>query len=95
MSTHKFVTYNEEFKVEAVRLYLEGAKGYKALAEELGVKDCKTLHGLNNNLEQQFWRSISSVRIMNIAEWSLLFAVKDSLMPGCGAALGSRLSVHA
>jgi len=43
MPTRQFVTYSEEFKVEAVRRYLEGDKGYRALAKELGIKDSKTL----------------------------------------------------
>ncbi len=43
MSDQKQVTYSEEFKETAVRLYLGGDKSYKTLTEELGLKDTKTL----------------------------------------------------
>ncbi len=43
MSEDKRVTYSKEFKAEAVQLYLEGGRSYQQLADELGLKDKKTL----------------------------------------------------
>lgn len=43
MSKGKQATYSPAFKEEAVRLYLEGGRSYQRLAEELGLKDKKTL----------------------------------------------------
>lgn len=43
MSERKFITYSQEFKEDAVRQYLQGGKSYRQLAEELGIKDAKTL----------------------------------------------------
>lgn len=35
--------YSKEFKEAAVKIYLEGNKGYQQLTNELGLKDKKTL----------------------------------------------------
>ncbi|MDR1126102.1 MAG: transposase, partial [Deltaproteobacteria bacterium] len=43
MSERKRITYSPAFKVEAVRRYLEGGRGYRQICEELGIKDKKTL----------------------------------------------------
>ena len=43
MSERKWTTYPPAFKEEAVRLYLEGGRSYQQLADELGLKDKKTL----------------------------------------------------
>ena len=37
MPEKKQITYSKEFKEEAVRLYLEGAEGYKKLTKRLGL----------------------------------------------------------
>ena len=68
MGTRKFTTYSEEFKAEAVRLYLEGDKGYRALAKELGIKSSKTLrswvtkHQRGESLAETRGRKIGSQR---------------------------------
>lgn len=43
MSERKFITYPQEFKEDAVRQYEQGNKSYRQLAQELGIKDAKTL----------------------------------------------------
>jgi len=37
MSRNKARNYDKEFKLNAVRLYLESGRGFKKIAEELGV----------------------------------------------------------
>lgn len=39
----KFQVYTDEFKLKAVMEYVNGSKGYKALAEELGIRNCTQL----------------------------------------------------
>lgn len=43
MANGKKTTYLPSFKEEAVRRYLEGGRSYQQLADELGLKDKKTL----------------------------------------------------
>lgn len=38
-----FRTYTEEFKLEAVRAYLEGCSSYKRIAEQLDIRNCSQL----------------------------------------------------
>lgn len=37
MSQRKVRTYDKEFKLNAVKLYLESGRGYKRISEELGI----------------------------------------------------------
>ncbi|MCF6137410.1 transposase [Pseudalkalibacillus berkeleyi] len=39
----RFQTYTNEFKQDAVMKYVNGSKSYKALAEELGIRNCTQL----------------------------------------------------
>jgi transposase len=39
----RFQTYTDEFKQSAVMKYINGSKSYKALAEELGIRNCTQL----------------------------------------------------
>lgn len=43
MNADKRITYPVAFKVEAVRLYLEGHGSYRQLCEQLGIKDKRQL----------------------------------------------------
>ncbi len=52
MSSDKKTTYSQEFKENAVRLYLEGAGGYKKLVAQLGLKDTKTLRSWVKKVQQ-------------------------------------------
>jgi transposase-like protein len=38
-----FQSYTEEFKLEAVRAYLNGSSSYKAVAEQLKIRNCSQL----------------------------------------------------
>jgi len=38
-----FYTYTEEFKLKAVKAYLEGCESYKVVAKREGVRNCKQL----------------------------------------------------
>jgi len=38
-----FHTYTEEFKLKAVRAYLEGSSSYKVVAEREGIRNCSQL----------------------------------------------------
>ncbi|SFC67485.1 Helix-turn-helix domain-containing protein [Bacillus sp. OV322] len=38
-----FNTYSDEFKLKAVMKYVNGSKSYKALAEEMGIRNCSQL----------------------------------------------------
>lgn len=38
-----FQTYTEDFKIVAVREYLEGTNSYKIVAEMLGIRNCTQL----------------------------------------------------
>lgn len=38
-----FRTYTDEFKLEAVRAYLEGCTSYKRIAEQLDIRNCSQL----------------------------------------------------
>jgi transposase len=38
-----FQTYTEEFKLRAVRAYLEGTESYKVVAEREGIRNCTQL----------------------------------------------------
>lgn len=38
-----FQTYSEEFKLKAVRAYVEGSASYKVVAEREGVRNCSQL----------------------------------------------------
>jgi len=38
-----FQTYTEEFKIKAVRSYLEGSSSYKVVAEREGIRNCSQL----------------------------------------------------
>jgi transposase len=38
-----FQTYSEEFKLKAVRAYVEGSASYKVIAEQEGIRNCSQL----------------------------------------------------
>lgn len=38
-----FQDYTEEFKIEAVKTYLEGSESYKVVAERLKIRNCTQL----------------------------------------------------
>lgn len=38
-----FQTYTEEFKLKAVRAYLEGSSSYKVVAQREGIRNCSQL----------------------------------------------------
>ncbi|SEL27134.1 transposase [Paenibacillus sp. OK003] len=38
-----FQTYTEEFKLNAVRSYVEGSSSYKVVAEREGIRNCSQL----------------------------------------------------
>lgn len=38
-----FQTYTEEFKLNAVRAYIEGTASYKVVAERKGIRNCSQL----------------------------------------------------
>ncbi|WP_407945121.1 transposase [Paenibacillus glycinis] len=38
-----FQTYSEEFKLKAVRAYVEGSASYKVIAEREGIRHCSQL----------------------------------------------------
>ncbi|MCM3291864.1 transposase [Paenibacillus sp. MER 180] len=38
-----FYTYTEEFKLKAVKAYLEGCESYKVVAKREGVRNCTQL----------------------------------------------------
>lgn len=38
-----FQTYTEEFKLKAVRAYVEGSSSYKVVAEREGIRNCSQL----------------------------------------------------
>ena len=38
-----FQTYTEEFKLKAVRAYVESSSSYKAVAEQEGIRNCSQL----------------------------------------------------
>ncbi|WP_223869116.1 transposase [Paenibacillus polymyxa] len=38
-----FQTYTEEFKLNAVRAYVEGSSSYKVVAERKGIRNCSQL----------------------------------------------------
>lgn len=52
MTSGKLTTYSQEFKEEAVRLYIEGEGGYKKIAAQLGLKDTKTLRNWVKKVQQ-------------------------------------------
>jgi transposase len=38
-----FQTYTEEFKMAAVKVYLEGSSSYKMIAEQMKIRNCSQL----------------------------------------------------
>jgi transposase-like protein len=36
----KFQQYSEEFKLTAVKAYVEGSSSYKVVADSLGIRNC-------------------------------------------------------
>ncbi|MEK4510155.1 transposase [Paenibacillus sp. FSL K6-2524] len=38
-----YQSYTEEFKVKAVKVYLEGCASYETVAEKLGIRNCTQL----------------------------------------------------
>jgi len=38
-----FLTYTDEFKLKAVRAYVEGSLSYRAVAEQKGIRNCSQL----------------------------------------------------
>lgn len=66
MLERKFITYSRKFKKMTVRRYLGDGKSYKAVIEELDIKDTKTLRSWigkyqqDESLDEQRGRKIGS-----------------------------------